>query len=205
MFIIGHYSLSLRFDPFNYNSLLKTPTSPNLLRFYPRKSLTYETLLSVYPLPEGQTYYYQLIASTNLKDTNKYLDLANYYLSQGDLILLDKLTSAYLNRFLPNELPKTIGKFLYLTALNLYHSNPDISISFLQKLVYYFPHESHFYIELANAYWHHHQTSPALSTVKDCLHDSIAADHCRNYQSQYQSGLPYPGEPDFINYFQTNY
>jgi len=77
----------------------------------------------------------------------------------------------------------------------------------LNLLVKYYPHEGHFQVDLANAYWHNQKKDLAFTVLNSCLKNSSAHDQCQEYLNDHQNHQDFnlPGQADFLDYINHQF
>lgn len=189
-FLQKNYSLSLKFDPFNLNSLLKTPDNPNLLKFYPCEIPTYQALIDQHPLPQSEPYYLKLFKLDPPDNPNYYYSLLNYYVATNqtdktnNLIALINQNINIHNQPISKTMP--LAKLFYLHALNEWQNRQfSLAINHLQIALRFSNGWGQFYFELANAYWHNGQKDRAYSLLKyDCGQNIYSSSACLEYLNE---------------------
>lgn len=206
-FISQKYSLSQSLDPFNINPRLKNLHDKNLqssLLLFKNYSLLYRSLTQNTLLPINPYYYQKLIEINPLEeDIQSYINLAKYQLLNNDSQGLDQTLNLANKNLNINIIPvsKTIelAKIAYEHGISKYIQNDKPSSIIALKIALHFSQGwSHFYIELANAYWHNNDTKTAINLLKtECLQNENSKSHCQEYLNQHPSTFLEPGENEF--------
>jgi hypothetical protein len=200
-FVNGKYDISLKFDPFNPNSLLQTiDKNASKIRFLYKNDpgFLYE-LSDINQLPQNETDFHRSIRLDHFGSTNQQVRIAFYYHSsqQWDK-LADILTTIYSHIStidIPFNQSMIIARTSYGLAIHEWdQKNLPSAIFHLQKAIDYSRHWSHFEIELASIYWHNQQPELAQKQLETCQQYSASAEHCSQYLHNLKTkGLPSPG------------
>ena len=201
LFFTNKYELSLAVDPFNLNSRIKLLNNlkylPSTLKLFKNEELIFQQLINSTNLPKNEQYYYHLFQINPKTNINYYLNISNYYLEQNNqtklieiLNKIDKIAN------LQNTLP--IAKIYYHLAISQWqNNNHTLAINNLENAVKYSYGWSHFYIELANAYWHNGEIQKAKDQLQiSCSKSPLSIPHCQQYLNQ--NYFLVPGDPVFV-------
>ncbi|HWS48765.1 MAG TPA: O-antigen ligase family protein [Candidatus Methanoperedens sp.] len=203
-YISQKYNLSQSLDPFNINPRLKNVNEKNL-----QSSLTlFKNYLPLYrTLAENTTkvnFYQKLIEINPLEENiQSYINLAKYQLLNNDSHGLDQtlyLANKNLNiDAIPVSKTIELAKIAYEQGIYKYEQgDKNSSINILKIALHFSQGWSHFYIELANAYWHNGDTNTATELLKtECQQNVDSKLHCQEYLNQNSSNFMRPGENEF--------
>jgi hypothetical protein len=199
------YDLSLKLNPFNFNSYEATINNnkSRAIKYFGNFGNTYATLIDNNPLPQSETYYYKLFELNPRQGLSKYLDLFNYYYSTSQSDKFDSLTNLMNQKINLKEWPVEAtmphAQIIYLQAIKEWQTGQhETAINNLSIALQYSNGWSHFYIELANAYWNNGQKDLAIDILKNqCPKSKASTSHCLDYLDKHPNGFLLPGTPEF--------
>lgn len=202
-----NYSLSVKLDPFNLNSLLQIhdkETIKKMIRLFPREESALFSAIEYTRLPENIPLYNRLFESYPQTNPIHYYQLGQYFLDVHKYNDLDQLLKEFDYQFLEKKdsLPQLdIAKLYYYLSISKWRENkPQEAIELAKKSIYYSNGWSHFHIELANLYWYTSQKDLAVSQLTTLCHLYPPSIHdCENYLNDNKTKFLTPGSPGYFN------
>jgi hypothetical protein len=201
-----NYSLSVKLDQFNLNSLLQIhdrQTIQKMTGLFPHEVTALLSAIEYTKLPESIPYYNHLFETNPQITPYHYIQLGKYYNEVHRYSDLEQLLNKFDYQFYEknDSLPQLeIGKLYYFLSITKWRENkPQEAINLAKKSIYYSNGWSHFHIELANMYWYTDQKDLATAQLLTQCHlypPSISA--CDNYLNENKSKFLTPGSPEFF-------
>lgn len=200
-FISKQPQLSLYLDPFNLNPRLTLLPQylPSTLFLYSHNHQVYKELVRTIPLPQSESFYYQLFSLIPKENISDYGNLAKYYLTSDNLEKLDNLLTLATKNFNPlNFTPQEsipLAQTAYkLSLIDWQKQHYDVAIKHLRLALRFGQSWAVFHVELANAYWHTNQKELALKQLNtECQRAPESVPYCQEYLNTHSQNFLEPG------------
>jgi O-antigen ligase len=198
LYIRGQKLTSLRLDPFNLdNSLSLDPKFLDFTIFLNSHNIfLFREMTRIIPLPQSETYYYQLFSLSPKENLAQYTQLATFYLQTKQQDKLTSLLSSINKNITPTIYPIeetiSIAKIYYQVALLQWDKHDfTAAIDNFKNAVVFSKGWGEFQIELANAYWSYGQKDLATNQLQvECQEIPLSSQSCQNFLNSNQFSQP---------------
>lgn len=217
--LIKHqYELSLKFNPFNFNSRIEIMSRVNnkseiwqknlqfTLKYFNKNETVYKTLIDTIPFPQNETYYYQLFDLNPKENFYYYFQLLNNIKKNNNPLKLETLLNYFDKNFKENEMPTKyaipISKESYNYAVKTYFVDKNKSLLYFNLATKLFPISGFYQIELANALWNSGKKEAAKEQLSiNCQKYTQAENQCSVYLKSYlNENFNQPGTEEYYKY-----